>query len=424
MNKEIYKTAFKNLKVHYFLNVVIVFIVGLILKDGYQYTTDLTAFTPETTPDSAIELIREDKKTNFEIILDILGGKGLFGIDTENLAETTAQKYTMGYFSVIVNEITSSGSFGLGLMNGLNKIIFDGEISESVIIFIMMILTAFFWVFFKNIILVGRCRYFLEKRLYPDTNPDRLLFVYRTENLSNVTKVMLLRSIKQFLWSLTVIGGVIKYYEYLAVPYILAENPQMTAKEAFSLSKNIMKGDKRYGFLIDLSLLPGVLLDGLTLHLTSLFFLNPYKECLYSEFYAQLRIRKKPGLEYSALLHDSLLFETDGSLSYPDDKCPYPYEEKHKWLKTDFDRPYGGNTCILFFFFFSMFGWLFEVFFYLVNEGSFINRGTMTGPWLPIYGFGGLVIIYLMPYEKKSAPFVRSLVCDLRIARILYIMDP
>ncbi len=48
---------------------------------------------------------------------------------------------------------------------------------------------------------------------------------------------------------------------------------------------------------------------------------------------------------------------------------------------------------MLFFFSFAFVGWVWEVFYTLLNEGVLANRGTMFGPWLPIYGVGGLVII-------------------------------
>ena len=401
MYKEIYRSAWKRLKARYFINVVIVFLVGLFLKDGYQYATDWTADYNART--SEYEL-RETKKTNFEIITDMLNAQNIVPVNTEDMAQTSAQKYTMGYFSVIVNEITASGSFGMGIMNGLNKILFKGQIGESVTIFIMMLLSALLWIVFKNLIMIGRCRFFLESRAYPDTKADRLLFVYHTGNFKNAVKIMLIRSLRQFLWDLTIIGGIVKHYEYYMIPYVLAENPSISTEEAFALSKQLMYGDKKKTFLIDLSLMPGFLLDGATFHLTSVFFLNPYKECLIAELYCALREKKYDTLEKAELLNDTLLYDSYGLDKYPDEKCPAGYVQEHHLLNSDHDKTYGGNTFILFFFFFSIFGWVFEVFFYLINEGSFINRGTMTGPWLPIYGFGGLMIIYcLRPMRQKPA---------------------
>ncbi len=398
--KELYQSAWKSLRTHYFLNIVVAFIVGFVLRDGYQYATD---WNQTLMQDQSVSYeLRENRKTNSEIIQELLQQQHFFEFNPETLAETTAEKYTMGYFSVIVNEITSSGSLGFGVLNGLNKILFHGKIAESVTIFIMTGLTALFWVFGKNLILIGRCRYFMERRLYPGTKADRILFIYQTGCVTNASKVMLMRSIRQFLWNLTIIGGFYKYYEYFMIPFILAENPNISTKEAFRLSKEMMLGDKKHVFLIDLSLLPGALLDGATFHMSSLFFLNAYRECLYSELYARLRKEKIGGLADAALLYDEWLTVSSGDRAYPDGKCPTPHLEKHRWLNADYEKNYTAETAVLFFFLFSFIGWLFEVFFYLVNEGSFINRGTMAGPWLPIYGTGGLIIIYLLkPLRKK-----------------------
>lgn len=394
----LYKSAWKRLRSHYFLNVVIVFIVGFILHDGYQYATDWSHLAQ---PEEAVVVLRENRGTNAEVLLDFLRKLELFDIDLRPYSDTAAEKFTMGYFSVIVNEVTASGSLGFGILNGLNKILFDGRIAESVTIFLMVVLLGIYWIFVKNIFLVGRCRYFLERRSYPDTRPDRLLFVYRTDNSRNVAKIMLLRSIYQTLWNLTIVGGVLKFYEYRMIPYILAENPTIAPKDAFILSRELMRGDKRRMFLMDLSLLPGVLLDGATFHLTSLFFFNPFRECLFAEYYALVREEKRDGISRSTLLYDEPLFRQSAAV-YPDADCPTPHVSHRSWMTMDYEKTYSPLNSLLFFYLFAFVGWLFEVCFYLVNEGSFINRGVLTGPWVPIYGVGGLLIIYLLrPVRRK-----------------------
>lgn len=54
------------------------------------------------------------------------------------------------------------------------------------------------------------------------------------------------------------------------------------------------------------------------------------------------------------------------------------------------------------FFLLSFAGWLWEVLIYVVMEGEFVNRGVLFGPWLPIYGIGGLILsVVLGRYEYK-----------------------
>ena len=40
-------------------------------------------------------------------------------------------------------------------------------------------------------------------------------------------------------------------------------------------------------------------------------------------------------------------------------------------------------------------GWIYEMLFYRINDGMFIQRGQGLGPWLPIYGFGSVFICLL-----------------------------
>ncbi|MBO7450529.1 MAG: putative ABC transporter permease [Clostridiales bacterium] len=52
-----------------------------------------------------------------------------------------------------------------------------------------------------------------------------------------------------------------------------------------------------------------------------------------------------------------------------------------------------------------MIGWVYEMLFYRIDQGHFIKRGSGFGPWLPIYGFGGLGLT-LLSYKKKYNPIL------------------
>lgn len=47
------------------------------------------------------------------------------------------------------------------------------------------------------------------------------------------------------------------------------------------------------------------------------------------------------------------------------------------------------------FFIYSFFGWIWETSFKSIQKRKFINRGFLNGPWLPIYGFGALIILFV-----------------------------
>lgn len=67
---------------------------------------------------------------------------------------------------------------------------------------------------------------------------------------------------------------------------------------------------------------------------------------------------------------------------------------------------------VLLFFMLSFIGWLWEVAIYLVTEHAWINRGIYLGPYLPIYGAGGLLLWFLLHriHGKKLLTFLLSAV--------------
>lgn len=77
-------------------------------------------------------------------------------------------------------------------------------------------------------------------------------------------------------------------YCYLMVPYILAENPDMKAREALRLSKEMMDGQKWNAFVLGLSFIGWQLL-GTLLWGIGTFFVQPYVDATFAELYAVLR---------------------------------------------------------------------------------------------------------------------------------------
>ena len=69
---------------------------------------------------------------------------------------------------------------------------------------------------------------------------------------------------------------------------------------------------------------------------------------------------------------------------------------------------YSHSQWIMFFFCYSVLGWIWEVCYEGVKQHFFINRGFLHGPYLPIYGIGAIIIlqITLPHYEHKFIVFV------------------
>lgn len=102
-----------------------------------------------------------------------------------------------------------------------------------------------------------------------------------------------LRSLYVFLWSLLfIIPGIIKSYAYAMTPFILAENPNLSASRAIQLSEDMMDGHKGDLFILDLSFIGWNLLAAMTMNLGNIV-LNPYKNAAYAAFYRQLQAEKQ-----------------------------------------------------------------------------------------------------------------------------------
>lgn len=61
---------------------------------------------------------------------------------------------------------------------------------------------------------------------------------------------------------------------------------------------------------------------------------------------------------------------------------------------------------VLLFFIIAFVGWLWEVLLYLFTEHAIINRGVYRGPYLPIYGVGGLLLCLFLRSLKKHPVIV------------------
>ena len=91
------------------------------------------------------------------------------------------------------------------------------------------------------------------------------------------------------LWTLLfIIPGIIKSYEYSIIPYILADDPEISSKDAFKKAKQMMKGNKWRLFKLEFSFIGWFVLCVLTLGIGT-FFLIPYINAANAEFYVELK---------------------------------------------------------------------------------------------------------------------------------------
>lgn len=174
-------------------------------------------------------------------------------------------------------------------------------------------------------------------------------------------------------------------YEYLFDTYLYHKASNKVLKEAYPDIFELIKENKKKK--VNLSGIKGFMIRN--------FGINLYKDediITYEE---------KEANEYKI----SYYKDTVAGLSYPTRLYPLKEKEKHKRLDNlNYMRSYSLSSIILLFFTFSMIGWLWEVFLHLINNGTFVNRGVLHGPWLPIYGSGGILILLLLKRFREHPP--------------------
>ncbi|MGN1131746.1 MAG: DUF975 family protein, partial [Ruminococcus sp.] len=364
----------------------------------------------------------------------------------------------------------SSGSITVTVIAAAFSIAKANDVLAIILIVLGLAAVFFIWMVFFNTFRAIFRRIFLECRVYERVPFQRFIFLYKVKRMLKSATTLLLLDIYTILWMFTIVGGVIKSFSYILVPYIVAENPDISPNEAITLSRKMMKGHKWERFLLQLSFIGWDILGVLTLGILNVFYVNPYKESVYCEYYARLRDEaKSKGIENASLLNDKYLYKKapkkkideaysdiidlmnqpeteikkrnkvlqfiadffgvvlcydeseklysqqlerkvkikdyrytlDGSM-YPSRLCPVSGKEGKKRVEQlHYLRHYSVTSIILMFFIFSFIGWTWEVCFHLVTDGEFVNRGVLHGPWLPIYGSGGLMILVVLNKLRK-----------------------
>lgn len=173
------------------------------------------------------------------------------------------------------SDIYSGNLFNVGMITGL--------LAGIATVVILIVLVA--KVFVGNLLKMGGYRFFiLNQTAQPGIGT--LLDGFCSGHYVNIVLTMFLRDLFTTLWSLLlVVPGIVKHYEYLMVPYIIAENPAMDYKEAFQISKQMMDGEKMEAFIMDLSFLGWYLLSAVTCGLLAIFYVNPYVQASFAEMY-------------------------------------------------------------------------------------------------------------------------------------------
>ncbi len=160
-------------------------------------------------------------------------------------------------------------------------------------LFLMALMVSFFLafalkIFVLNPIHVGCMKWYLRNRT--ESKPKmRAVVETFAEGYIRIVAIMFLRDLFTFLWALLlIVPGIIKSYEYRMIPYLLAENPELSVSEAFGMTKKIMDGNKMDTFVLDLSFFPWILLAAMTCGILSVVYVAPYMALTNTELYVCL----------------------------------------------------------------------------------------------------------------------------------------
>lgn len=138
-----------------------------------------------------------------------------------------------------------------------------------------------------GVIRQGYCQYLLKQ--YDGKNPEINDLFSQFHRFGDGFCLALLQGLYIFLWSLLfVIPGIVAIYRYAMAPFVLLENPDMTASEAIAASKQMMDGHKGELFILRLSFFGWILLGAFTLGIGYLW-LNPYMNAAEAAFFRSFR---------------------------------------------------------------------------------------------------------------------------------------
>lgn len=175
-----------------------------------------------------------------------------------------------------------------------------------------------------------------------------------------------------------------EYLYFKADPQTLHTTYADVAQSVAQLEQNLVPAPKPHGFT-------GFLSEWLGIRILHASAVNRYEE--YREDLHQMQIGEN-------ILNGSI---------YPGRLAPAPMPFKFRESRTiSADRSYSLVNLIMMFFIFCFVGWVWEVGLAFISEDMFVNRGTLHGPWLPIYGTGGVIILVLR--EKPALEFVAAMV--------------
>lgn len=287
--KELKNRAKKVVYKNYWTAIVVCFLIALLT--GEFGTSIIGVWQSEDSMDPKYIIHQENEMKNQEEgEIEILESEKETFWKEENIRETLdeTQIKILEAVEANLNSVTKSQKYIFKIWDAITSFNIN-QMQHGILLCIGAVLAYAFTVLVADPLIVGGKKYFLKARKESNTKIGVVTEVFRKENWFNVVMIMFLRNLYNALWYLTIVGGIIKTYEYRMIPYILAENPKIKRKKAFMLSKQMMKGNKWKTFVLDISFFGWNFLSVLTFGLLSILYVNPYNAATIAELYSVLK---------------------------------------------------------------------------------------------------------------------------------------
>lgn len=286
--KNLKDKAKKTVKNNYWTAVVLCFVITILTGEYGNSITGIWQSGDSVLPDYVITqnqylIENEISKDN---IAEIQEKQEKIEEITENLTEN--QLKMVNTITSNLNSITKSQKYIYKIWDAIELFIMNQNLL-GVAYVLIAIIAILYIILLAEPLLVAERRYFIIASEKENTKMGVMKEIFKRKNWSNVAVIMFFKSFYNFLWYLTIIGGIIKTYEYRMIPYLLAENPDMNKKEVFARSKQMMKGNKWKTFILDLSFILWEILSTITFGLLDILYVNPYKIATSVELYKTLK---------------------------------------------------------------------------------------------------------------------------------------
>ena len=286
--KNLKDKAKKTVKNNYWTAVVLCFVITILTGEYGNSITGIWQSGDSVLPDYVITqnqylIENEISKDN---IAEIQEKQERIEEITENLTEN--QLKMVNTITSNLNSLTKSQKYIYKIWDAIELFIMNQNLLGIAYVLIAIIAILYI-ILLAEPLLVAERRYFIIASEKENTKMGVMKEIFKRKNWSNVAVIMFFKSFYNFLWYLTIIGGIIKTYEYRMIPYLLAENPDMNKKEAFARSKQMMKGNKWKTFILDLSFILWEILSTVTFGLLDILYVNPYKIATSVELYKSLK---------------------------------------------------------------------------------------------------------------------------------------